>query len=358
MEKERAVSSPYSGKEHFVFVSYAHKDSEIVFDIITRMQHDGYRIWFDEGITPGKDWDAVLADRIGGCSLFLAFLSANYLNSANCIDELFYARDIDQTLLLVFLDETELSGGMRMRLGRTQAVFFRNYPNTGALLEKICQADEIKACCVSDTAAYGDGNFTGRETDPEEEYRKGIGLLGGARAGMDAFEAVACLKRAAALGHAEALAKLGECYQKGVGVERDMTKAAECFEEAAAAGSPAAMNSLALFCLWGLGRKKDPERAVDLYRRAAESGDAAAANNLGHCYESGTGVEPDPANAVAWYETAAKKGYAEGMNSLGLCYERGIGVPKDRDRAAEYYRQAAELGHAGAKKNLEYLGKM
>ena len=346
------TSSPYNGKDSFVFVSYAHRDSDVVFEMIARMQRDGYRVWFDEGITPGKDWDCILADRIEQCSLFLAFLSENYLGSGNCTDELFFARDMEKPLLLAFLDSSTLSGGMRMRLGRTQAIFRSNYGDLDGFLEKLYQTEEIQACSLRGEA----DDFGERDAaDIEEEYRKAVRLLDGGTAGADAFQAAACLKRAAAQGHAGALALLGGCYQKGTGVERDMEKAVGCYEESAAAGCTAAMNSLALCCLWGLGRKQDRARAVELYLQAAQAGDAAAQNNLGHCYESGTGVEADAAIAAEWYEKAAAQGYAEAQNSLGLCYENGTGVPKNPEKAVEYYSMAAAAGHTGEKKNPEYL---
>lgn len=349
---DKVTSSPYNGKDSFVFVSYAHRDSDKVFEIIAQMQADGYRVWFDEGITPGKDWDCILADRIEQCSLFLAFLSENYLNSGNCTDELFFARDMEKPLLLAFLDSSALSGGMRMRLGRTQAIFRNNYGDLDDFLKKLYQTEEMQACSLRREA----DDFGERDAaDSEEEYQKAVRLLDGEAVGAEAFQAAACLKRAAAQGHVQALAILGECYQKGTGVERDMEKAVECFEESAAAGCTAAMNSLALCCLWGLGRKQDRTRAVELYLQAAGNGDAAAQNNLGHCYESGTGVEPDAAKAVEWYEKAAAQGYAEAQNSLGLCYENGTGVPKDFETAIGYYRKAAAAGHTGAQKNLEFL---
>ena len=40
----------YSGDEPYVFISYAHKDSEFVFDEISILNDAGYNIWYDEGI--------------------------------------------------------------------------------------------------------------------------------------------------------------------------------------------------------------------------------------------------------------------------------------------------------------------
>ena len=40
----------YSGRGHYVFVSYSHKDSGIVYPIISTLRDMGFNIWYDEGI--------------------------------------------------------------------------------------------------------------------------------------------------------------------------------------------------------------------------------------------------------------------------------------------------------------------
>ena len=82
---------PYKGNEPYIFISYAHKDGVAVRAVLERMQRDGYRVWFDEGIDPGTEWDEVIASHVETCGYFLAFVSENYLASENCKDELNYA---------------------------------------------------------------------------------------------------------------------------------------------------------------------------------------------------------------------------------------------------------------------------
>ena len=52
------VPVAYKGDQPYIFISYAHKDSNIVLPIIARLQQDGYRVWYDEGIALGSSWDA------------------------------------------------------------------------------------------------------------------------------------------------------------------------------------------------------------------------------------------------------------------------------------------------------------
>ena len=58
---------PYKGEEPYIFISYSHRDTAEVYAILERMQKDGYRIWFDEGIDPGSEWDDVIAAHVKEC---------------------------------------------------------------------------------------------------------------------------------------------------------------------------------------------------------------------------------------------------------------------------------------------------
>lgn len=133
---------PYNGNEPFIFISYSHKDSEVVLPVIDKLSQNGYRIWYDDGIKPGSEWDEYIATKVNNCFYFIAFISDNYLNSENCKDELNFARDKDKNknMLLVYLSDIELSAGMAMRLGRVQAIQAFNFSNLDEYYNKILEA--------------------------------------------------------------------------------------------------------------------------------------------------------------------------------------------------------------------------
>lgn len=126
---EQEVMSPYKGKEPYIFISYAHKNSDAIFPIIAHLQQNGYRVWYDGGIDPGVEWDENIALHINDCRYFIAFMSEAYLESSNCKDELNYARDKEKQRLLVYLEEIQLPEGMSMRLNRLQAIHKYKYKN-------------------------------------------------------------------------------------------------------------------------------------------------------------------------------------------------------------------------------------
>lgn len=137
---------PYAGNDPFIFASYSHRDMETVFDIIRGVQKRGYRVWFDEGIDPGTEWDEYIADHIDKCSYMIAFLSDNYFGSSNCRDELAFARDMEKPLLLVYLRDEELPPGMKLRLNRLQAIHWYSYDDKELFYEKADNAAGIEAC--------------------------------------------------------------------------------------------------------------------------------------------------------------------------------------------------------------------
>lgn len=132
----------YKGTDEYVFISYSHRNQSIVEDIILQMQNDGYRVWYDEGIEPGTEWDENIAYRVEHCSYFIAMISKEYLKSDNCQDELNFARDEGKNILLVYLDDTKLPGGMRMRLNRLQAIFWHKLQQD-AFFEKMYQTKDL-----------------------------------------------------------------------------------------------------------------------------------------------------------------------------------------------------------------------
>ena len=111
---------PYRGAEPYIFISYAHRDADRVWPIVAKLQLDGYRVWYDEGIDPGTEWDENIASHVTGCGYFLAFLSENYLRSDNCKDELNFARDLGKKQVLIYLEDVELPAGISLRFGRLQ----------------------------------------------------------------------------------------------------------------------------------------------------------------------------------------------------------------------------------------------
>ena len=138
--------TPYEGNAEYIFVSYAHKDSDEVLPILDALSDRGYRIWYDEGITPGSEWPEYIAERLNSSSLVLAFVSPASQDSDNCRREITFALSKKIDLLAVMLEPTELTLGMEMQLASHQCVLRFKYPSFDQFIEKICSMPELEGC--------------------------------------------------------------------------------------------------------------------------------------------------------------------------------------------------------------------
>ncbi len=139
------INKPYEGDEGYIFISYAHKDSGIVLKVINELQKNNYRVWYDEGIDPGTEWDENIAKHVENCGYFIAFMSKNYIASSNCKDELNFARDLEKKRFLVYIEEVELPSAMKMRLTRTQNIHMYKYERIEDFYDKLFRADGLDA---------------------------------------------------------------------------------------------------------------------------------------------------------------------------------------------------------------------
>ena len=65
--------------QNYIFISYSHQDYKQVYSDLADMYEAGVRFWYDRGLTPGKDWDAMVTEKIQNprCSGVIFFLSKN-----------------------------------------------------------------------------------------------------------------------------------------------------------------------------------------------------------------------------------------------------------------------------------------
>lgn len=117
----------YAGDEPFAFVSYAHKDVSEVYDVLRALQKGGIRFWYDRGIEPGEEWPEKVARRVAHSRVVVVMLSAAAVASANVRREVNLALSENKVLVVVQLDDAELSLGMKLQFGLFQMILKQNY---------------------------------------------------------------------------------------------------------------------------------------------------------------------------------------------------------------------------------------
>ena len=77
--------------KRYIFISYAHRDSQMVIPIIDELREAGVEVWYDEGIEAGTEWPAYIEDRLRRCDAVLIFISPDAVDSENCRNEINFA---------------------------------------------------------------------------------------------------------------------------------------------------------------------------------------------------------------------------------------------------------------------------
>jgi TPR repeat protein len=173
-----------------------------------------------------------------------------------------------------------------------------------------------------------------------------------------------------------AMFSLGQMYETGNGVPQDDRKAAEFyagknhnynfpdkypngFVEYLGSGTEAVES---LLHLWSQGRgfPNDEDKAEFGYRQPGdlingwkiEITSANAEFYLGEIYYQGKLVPKDIAQAADWFNKAAIQGSPEAMNHIGEMWAAGINGAPDPKEAANWYRKASVKGSSEAQYNL------
>jgi TPR repeat protein len=189
------------------------------------------------------------------------------------------------------------------------------------------------------------------------------------------------LKSFAKEGNPDAMNMVGQMYENGWGVDKDIEKARRFYNRGASlghmdsvnslrslkneeykvelttvqpsaeAGNPEAQNRLGEMAEFGYGMPRNPDKAIEWYLKAADQGSVTAQHNIGRSYNFGTGVEQNFAEAERWYRKAAEQGHTDAMFFLGTLYSNDHGSEAGKNTnilAYAWMHNAAELGNRTA----------
>lgn len=124
----------YGGDEPYIFISYKHKDHQLVFPLIRQLQDAGFNIWYDEGLSRGKDYDIQIVKRIKNSELFITCMTKSVMETAMdsedyMIKEASLAINRKKPCLPIILEDVELEGYYIMHFAGLQSIFKPGYEN-------------------------------------------------------------------------------------------------------------------------------------------------------------------------------------------------------------------------------------
>lgn len=126
----------------------------------------------------------------------------------------------------------------------------------------------------------------------------------------------------------------------------DPTKAAGLLQKGADAGDPEAMFELARLYEKGIGLDQDISRALELFHAAADEDFPDAINDLGFLhFQGGLEVPRDQRKAIEYFERAANLRHPEAMFNFAALIDDGLVEGKTAEDAAEYLYRALRSGN-------------
>lgn len=143
--------------------------------------------------------------------------------------------------------------------------------------------------------------------DPLALYEIGARFADGRGTLVDTNQAINWFDMAAEQDFAPAQYRLGNIYEKGIGVEQDVALAKDYYRDAAANGHVKSMHNLGVIYASN-GEHQDLTLAAEWFKRGADYGVKDSQVNIGILYARGDGVDRNLVESYKWFAIAAKNG--------------------------------------------------
>lgn len=190
--------------------------------------------------------------------------------------------------------------------------------------------------------------------DPEAQYEYGRRLLTGQKGAIRSSKrAFKWFARAAENKQPRAMAAMGLCYERGLGVPRSMAKARKWYAAAVDEGNDDACQTLVQM----EARAGNLSGALHWLERMADDDSIPAQLILAHMHLNGTAKNASNEEGIRYLRYAAMQGNGDACLMLSTCYATGKGVPKNEQLMMGWLRNAAEAGNQTAVDLLEQAEK-
>jgi len=137
---------------------------------------------------------------------------------------------------------------------------------------------------------------------------------------------------------------VAQCYQKEIGVKKDIYKASDYYEKASKKGSVDANRELGLMLL----NNKQAVDAAKYFKMGADKGDLSSTFYYGKLLSEGKGIAKDPTRGMIYMQKAADAGFANAQLYLGRAFYEGNGVRKSPETGYSWMLKAARNGNSNA----------
>lgn len=180
-------------------------------------------------------------------------------------------------------------------------------------------------------------------------------------------KALPLLKELTNNNYPEAMCLLGECFDFGRGVNKDIKKAVELYQRSADMGCARSLNNIGSCYQYGDGVEKNVVKAYEYYIKATEQHYAKAQLNLGWLYQDNDflqKMEIRPKGdwevyqfqqSEKWFRLAARNGLADGYYGLGCLYDTQLDYNGNIEKAYKLYEKSAEMGSLSGQAEMAFI---
>ena len=180
--------------------------------------------------------------------------------------------------------------------------------------------------------------------DAESQYYLGLIYLTDHWSGVDATKALSYLLSSADQNNTEAMWKIGELYENGRGVNKDMLSALDWYRKSKRLE---ATKSKVRFLKMNNGNTTLQSNAeiIKNIETSALNNDAESQFKLANIYDEGKLAERNVEKAFHWYQLAAKNNHSYSMLLTGYMLCRGEGVEANKDNANLWLKKSDRKAH-------------
>lgn len=181
--------------------------------------------------------------------------------------------------------------------------------------------------------------------DPLAQYEYGRRLLTGQKGAIRSYKhAFRWFSKAAESREPRAMAAMGLCYERGIGVRRSMTKARKWYAAAVDEGNDDACHTLVQM----EARAGNLKGALQWLERMADDDSVPAQLLLARMHLNGSAKNASAEAGIRYLRYAAMQGDGEACLMLSTCYATGKGVPRNEELMMGWLVNAAEAGNQTA----------
>lgn len=142
----RSRAIPYEGSEPYIFLSYCHKDKEVIYPILDQFAQNNYRVWYDDGNIAGSNWPENISRHLIHSAVCLAFLSEASEQSHNCRKEFNFSIQRKIKTVPVRIGEFPMSLATELLLSDLHYLQISPASKPSAILSMLRDIPEIQKC--------------------------------------------------------------------------------------------------------------------------------------------------------------------------------------------------------------------